>query len=102
MAKARYKCGLLFITLLYLKVVKNGNDIEFNIELGLVKPFKGLTYKWYRVLILNHNGVKSFIINAKLKTSSWLLSKKDEGSCRGHAKANKPFIKVLVNILFYS
>ncbi len=45
LAKARYKCGFLFITLLYPKAVKNGNDIKLSIELGLVKPFKGLIYK---------------------------------------------------------
>jgi len=100
LAEARYKCGLLFITLLYLKTVKSGNDIKLSIELSLVKPFKGFIYKWYRVLILNCDGVKPSIINAELKTFSWLFSKKDRDSCEGYVRANKPFVKVLVNILF--
>ena len=102
MAKARCECGFLFITFLYPKAVKSGNDIKLSIELGLVKPFKGLIYKRYRVSILNRDGIKPFIIDTELETFSWLLNKKDGGSCGGYARANKPFVKVLVDILFYS
>jgi len=59
-------------------------------------------YKQYRVLILNYNGVKPSIVNAELNTSSWLLGEKDGGGYRGHTRTDKPFIKMLVNILFYS
>jgi len=62
-------------------MVKGGNDIKLSIDFGLTKPLEGLTYKRYWVLVLNCNSVKSFIINAELDTSSWLLSKKDGGSC---------------------
>jgi hypothetical protein len=51
-------------------VVKSGNNIKLSIDLGLVKPFKGLIYKQYRVLILNCNGVKPSIVNAELDTFS--------------------------------
>ena len=83
LAEARYKCGLLFVTFLYLEVVKSGNDIELSVELGLVKPFKGFIYKRYRVSILNHNGIKPFIVNVELKTSFQLFGKKDRGGYRG-------------------
>jgi len=59
-------------------------------------------YKRYRVSILNYNGVKPSIVNAELNTSSWLLSEKDRGGCGGYARTDKPFIKMLVNILLYS
>jgi len=65
----RCKCGFPFITFLYLKAVKSSNDIEFSIDLSLVKLFKGLIYKQYGVLILNCNGVKPFIVNVELDTS---------------------------------
>ena len=45
LAKAQCKCSLPFITLLYPKAVKSGNNIKLGIKLGLVKPFKGLIYK---------------------------------------------------------
>ena len=100
MAKARYKCGFLFVTFPYSEIVKGGNNIKFSIDFGLAKPFKGLAYKQYRVLVLNYNSVKSFIVNAELNTSFWLFSKEDRGGCWGYTGTNKPFIKVLVNILF--
>jgi len=87
---------------LYLEAVKSGNNIKLSIELSLVKLFKGLIYKRYRVLILNCDGVKPSIVDVELETSSWLLGEKDRGGCRGHTRANKPFIKVFVNILLYS
>jgi hypothetical protein len=51
-------------------VVKGGNNIKFSIDFGLAKLFKGLVYKWYGVLVLNCNSVKSSIVNAELNTSS--------------------------------
>ena len=102
MAEAQCKYSLLFITFLYPKAVKSGNNIELSIKLGLVKPFKGLIYKRYRVSILNRDGVKPSIIDTELETFFWLLGKKDKSSCGGHARANKPFVKVLVDILFYN
>jgi len=51
-------------------VVKGGNNIKFSIDFGLAKPFKGLAYKRYGVLVLNYNSVKSFIVNAELNISS--------------------------------
>jgi hypothetical protein len=51
-------------------MVKSGDNIELSIDLGLAKPFKGLTYKRYRVLILNRNSVKPSIVDTELNTSS--------------------------------
>ncbi len=51
-------------------MVKGGNNIELSIDFGLAKLFKGLTYKWYRVSVLNCNSVKSSIVNIELNTSS--------------------------------
>ena len=62
-------------------MVKGGNNIKFSIDFGLAKPFKGLAYKRYRVLVLNCNSVKSFIVNIELNTSSWLFSKEDKSGC---------------------
>jgi len=81
-------------------VVKGGDDIEFSIDFGLAKPFKGLAYKWYGVLVFNYNSVKFSIVNAELNTSFWLFSKEDRSGCWGYTRTNKPFVKVLVNILF--
>jgi len=100
LAKAQCKCSFLFVTFLYLEVVKGGNNIKFSIDFGLAKLFKGLTYKQYKVLVLNCDSIKSSIVNIELNTSFWLFSKEDRGSCWGYARTNKPFVKVLVNILF--
>jgi len=81
-------------------VVKGGDNIKLSIDFGLAKLFKSLAYKQYGVLVLNHNSVKSFIVNAESNTSSWLFSKEDRGGCWGYTRMNKPFVKVLVNILF--
>ena len=62
-------------------MVKGGNDIKLSINFGLIKPLKSLIYKWYGVLVLNYNSVKSFIVNIELNTSSWLLNKKNRGGC---------------------
>ena len=61
-------------------MVKGGNNIKLSIDFSLTKPLKSLTYKWYGVLVLNYDSIKSFIVNVELNTSSWLLSKKDRGS----------------------
>jgi len=81
LAEARCEYSFLFITFLYLEAVKGGNDIEFSINFGLAKPFKGLAYKWYRVLVFDYNSIKSSIVNIELNTSSWLFSKEDRGGC---------------------
>jgi len=70
LAKAQCKCGFLFITLLYLEAVKGGNYIKLSIDFSLAKLLKSLIYKWYRVLVLNYNSVKSFIVDVDLNTSS--------------------------------
>ena len=44
-------------------MVKGGNNIKLGIDFGLTKLFKSLIYKQYRVLVLNYNSVKSFIVN---------------------------------------
>ena len=62
-------------------MVKGGNNIKLSIDFGLIKPLKSLIYKWYRVSVLDYNSIKSFIVNIELDASSWLLSKKDRGSC---------------------
>ena len=62
-------------------MVKGGNNIKLNINFNLTKPLKGLIYKQYKISVFNYNSVKSFIVNVELNTSSWLLSKKDKGSC---------------------
>ena len=62
-------------------MVKNGNNIKLNINFGLTKPLKSLIYKRYGVLVFNYNSIKSFIVKIESNTSSWLLSKKDRGSC---------------------
>ena len=62
-------------------MVKGSDDIKLSIDFGLTKPLKSFIYKQYKVLVLNYNSVKSFIVNIKLDTSSWLLSKKDRGGC---------------------
>jgi len=80
LAKAQCKCGFLFITFLYLEIIKGGNNVELSIDFGLAKPLKGFIYKQYWVLILDYNSIKSFIVNAKLNTFSWLLGKEDKGS----------------------
>jgi hypothetical protein len=51
-------------------MVKGGNNIEFSIDFSLTKLLKSLTYKQYRVSVLDYNSVKSSIINAELNTSS--------------------------------
>ena len=83
-------------------MVKGGDNIKLSIDFGLIKPLKSLIYKWYRVLVLNYNSIKSFIVNIELNTSFWLLGKKNRGGYWGYTKINKPFIKVFVNILFYN
>ena len=62
-------------------MVKGGNNIKLNIDFSLTKPLKSLIYKRYRVSVFNYNSIKSFIVNIKSNTSSWLLGKKDRGSC---------------------
>jgi len=47
LAEARYEYGFLFITFLYLEIVKGGDNIKLSIDFGLIKPLKGLIYKWY-------------------------------------------------------
>jgi len=64
-----------------LEAVKGGNDIKFSIDFGLTKPFKGLAYKRYRVLVLDYNSIKSSIVNIELNTSFWLFSKEDRSDC---------------------
>ena len=49
-------------------MVKSGNNIKFNIDFGLIKPFKSFIYKRYEVLVFNYNSIKSFIINIQLNT----------------------------------
>ena len=51
-------------------MVKGGNNIKLSINFSLVKPLKGLIYKWYWVLVLNYNNIKSSIVNTELDTSS--------------------------------
>ena len=62
-------------------MVKGGNNIKLSIDFNLTKLLKSFIYKQYRVLVLNYNSVKSSIVNIKLDTSSWLLSKKDRSGC---------------------
>ena len=50
-------------------MVKNNNNIKLSIDFSLTKPLKSLTYKQYRVLVLNYNSVKSSIVNVELDTS---------------------------------
>ena len=50
-------------------MVKGGNNIKFNINFGLAKPLKGLIYKWYWVLVLDYNNIKSSVVNIELDTS---------------------------------
>ena len=51
-------------------MVKGGDNIKLSIDFGLTKPLKSLIYKWYRVLVLDYNSIKSSIVNAELDTSS--------------------------------
>ena len=51
-------------------MVKSGNNIKLNIDFSLTKLLKSLTYKRYRVSVLDYNSVKSFIVNVELDTSS--------------------------------
>ena len=51
-------------------MVKGGDNIKLGIDFGLTKPLKSLMYKWYGVLVLNCNSVKSSIVNAELNTFS--------------------------------
>ena len=50
-------------------MVKGGNNIKLSINFSLTKPLKSLIYKWYKVLILNYNNIKSSIVNIKLNIS---------------------------------
>ena len=50
-------------------MVKGGDNIKLSIDFGLTKPLKSLTYKRYKVSVLNYNSVKSSIVNTKLDTS---------------------------------
>ena len=50
-------------------MVKSGNNIKLSIDFGLTKLLKSFMYKRYRVLVLNYNSVKSFIVNIELNTS---------------------------------
>ena len=69
------------MTFPYSKIVKGGNNIKLSIDFSLTKLLKSLIYKRYRVLVLNYNSIKSSIVNTKLDTSSWLLSKKNRDGC---------------------
>ena len=51
-------------------MVKGGNNIKLSINFSLTKPLKSFMYKRYRVLVLNCNSIKSFIVNTELNTSS--------------------------------
>ena len=62
-------------------MVKGRNNIKLSIDFSLTKLLKSLTYKQYGVSVLNYNNIKSFIVNAELNTSFWLLGKKNRGSC---------------------
>ena len=61
-------------------MVEGGNNIKLSIDFSLIKPLKSLIYKWYGVLVLNYNSIKSFIVNIESDTSSGLLSTKKRGS----------------------
>ena len=63
------ECGFLFITFLYLEIVKSGNNIKLSIDFSLTKPLKSLTYKRYGVSVFNRNSVKSSIVDVELDTS---------------------------------
>ena len=39
------KCYFIKDPTQYLKIVKGGNDIKFNIDFSLIKPLKSLIYK---------------------------------------------------------
>jgi len=58
----------LVITFLCLKAVKDSNNIKLSINFSLAKPLKSLLYKWYWVLVLNYNSIKSLIVNIELDT----------------------------------
>ena len=49
-------------------MVKGGNNIKLSIDFSLAKPFKSFVYKWYGVLVLNYNSIKSYIVNIELNT----------------------------------
>ena len=49
-------------------MVKGGNNIKLSIDFGLTKLLKSFIYKRYRVLVLNCNSIKSFIVNTELDT----------------------------------
>ena len=51
-------------------MVKGGNDIKLSIDFSLTKLLKSLIYKRYKVLVLNYNSIKSFIVNVESNTSS--------------------------------
>ena len=51
-------------------MVKGGNNIKLSIDFSLIKPLKSFIYKRYKILVLNYNSVKSFIVNIELNTSS--------------------------------
>ena len=51
-------------------MVKSNDNIKLSIDFGLTKPLKSLIYKWYRVLVLNYNSIKSSIVNIESDTSS--------------------------------
>ena len=51
-------------------MVKGSNNIKLSINFSLTKPLKSLIYKQYRVLVFNHNSIKSSIVNIELDTSS--------------------------------
>ena len=51
-------------------MVKGGNNIKLSINFNLTKLLKSLIYKQYRVLVLNYNNIKSFIVNTELNASS--------------------------------
>jgi hypothetical protein len=70
LAEAWCEYNFPFITFPYSEMIKGGDDIKFNIDFGLTKPLKSLIYKQHGVLVLNHNSIKSFIVNAELDTSS--------------------------------
>ena len=62
-------------------MVKGGNDIKLSINFSLTKPLKSLMYKQYGVSVFDYNSIKSSIVNTEFDTSSWLLNKKNRGSC---------------------
>ena len=85
-------------------MVKSGDIIKLSIDFSLTKLFKSFTYKWYRVLILNYNSMKFFIVNIESEFFffffCFLAKNKIKMAAKNMLKQINPLLKCLLIYFF--